>query len=361
MEYPSRVFIPWVLAGLATAGFLPARTFTDTSGKTIEADFVSRDGENVVLKMNGRDYRLPISRFSEADQVYLREQPEGAAAAEEPAAGGAGPGAEPAKPAAPMPKTAGAGKVMFRDTEIKPNAVVALEIPLDEETLKKAKKADEDIKALKITVAVPPGFDPSKPQKYLLISAAINNDAERAGGNARALRGYQSTALAAGWAVLAVDCDLGNPIRAKGSVNEELHTKAFEELGKEWGGFKQSDFACAGFSGGAKGTFAKTGYLLASQLRVIGLFLGGCNRSYHEEAEQRGVSSAAKRRVNVFVSNGTKDTIAPVDSGKKVAKDVRRPFGKVRFEEYDSGHSLSTIQLKLALEWFVAEKKADAE
>ncbi|MEM9481724.1 MAG: hypothetical protein AAGA58_18900, partial [Verrucomicrobiota bacterium] len=66
----------WVLIGMLNV--LPAlhgRTFTDNTGRKIEADLVATDGASATIKMaNGKEYTLPLSKFSEADQAYLREQ-----------------------------------------------------------------------------------------------------------------------------------------------------------------------------------------------------------------------------------------------------------------------------------------------
>ena len=52
-----------------------AREWTNAAdGKKIEAEFVSSDGSNVTIKMGVKEFTLPISRFSEADQTFVKEQ-----------------------------------------------------------------------------------------------------------------------------------------------------------------------------------------------------------------------------------------------------------------------------------------------
>lgn len=52
-----------------------AREWTNAAdGKRIEAEFVSSDGANVTIKMGAKEYTLPISRFSETDQAFVKEQ-----------------------------------------------------------------------------------------------------------------------------------------------------------------------------------------------------------------------------------------------------------------------------------------------
>ena len=53
-----------------------ARTWTEAqSGRTVEADFVKVDGTNVIIRMaNGATTQFPISRLSETDQAFVKEQ-----------------------------------------------------------------------------------------------------------------------------------------------------------------------------------------------------------------------------------------------------------------------------------------------
>lgn len=52
-----------------------ARTWTNQAGKTIEADFVSLNGDQLTLKgANGKTYEIPLTSLSEADQTFAKEQ-----------------------------------------------------------------------------------------------------------------------------------------------------------------------------------------------------------------------------------------------------------------------------------------------
>lgn len=66
------------LAFLATTHLLQARTWTNTSGKAIEAELVELRGaagaEVAVLKMsNGQTYDVPLASLSDTDQAFARE------------------------------------------------------------------------------------------------------------------------------------------------------------------------------------------------------------------------------------------------------------------------------------------------
>ena len=53
-----------------------ARTWTSSDGKSLEAEFVSATATEVTLKRtkDGRTFKLPISRLSEVDQAFVKEQ-----------------------------------------------------------------------------------------------------------------------------------------------------------------------------------------------------------------------------------------------------------------------------------------------
>ena len=52
----------------------PMRTWTSSDGRTLEARFIEQVGSNVKIKTEaGREFTLPITRFSQADQEYVVE------------------------------------------------------------------------------------------------------------------------------------------------------------------------------------------------------------------------------------------------------------------------------------------------
>lgn len=60
-----------VVAGLAT---LSARTWTDTKGRQLEADIVSKTGDSVTVSRSddGKEYTIPLDTLSEADQAFVK-------------------------------------------------------------------------------------------------------------------------------------------------------------------------------------------------------------------------------------------------------------------------------------------------
>lgn len=339
MKYHSAALI------LALTGTLAARSFTDIGGKTIEAEFVSLTGGTVTISKDGQPFKLPLARFSKADQDFIAEQV--------------------AKTPAATPAGAATGKLELSGKEITRNgAVNIVEAPLTEETLKKTRKY-KDLTGIKLGIVLPTNFDPAVPQKFLWISAPINNDGERSAGNLAAIRAYSGTAIAEGWAVIAVDCNLGNPRRednVAADADLPVQHQAVAMLSAAWPGFAKSTFACAGFSGGSKASFYRVGQLSTASLNVVGLFLGGCNQDMTEDAKQETkVRGGDLRKIKVFVSNGKTDNIATVDAGKSVGTSADKEFGEVRIETSEGGHSLSREHLKTALGWFLEVGKTSGK
>ena len=58
---------------LASGPQAPARTFTSSDGRTLEAEISNVRGDDVVLKVGIKTYTVPKSRLSEADQKYIEE------------------------------------------------------------------------------------------------------------------------------------------------------------------------------------------------------------------------------------------------------------------------------------------------
>ena len=52
----------------------PMRTWTSSDGRTLEARFIEQVGSNVKIKTaQGREFTLPITRFSQEDQEYIKQ------------------------------------------------------------------------------------------------------------------------------------------------------------------------------------------------------------------------------------------------------------------------------------------------
>jgi hypothetical protein len=63
-----------LLAGIVLAGSAPARTFTNTEGKTIEAEVVRATDKQVMLRLeNHRSVTIDLATLSAEDQAYIQE------------------------------------------------------------------------------------------------------------------------------------------------------------------------------------------------------------------------------------------------------------------------------------------------
>ena len=316
---------------------LSARTWTDATGRTIEADFLRADNSHVVLMFKGRETKLPLTRLSETDQQWIKDRKESSTET--------------------IPDTQAGEFTLCGATLQSGGPVVTVETPLTDDALKAFRRRSAKPEKLKMAIKLPVGFDPSKPQQVLWVSAAINNDGERKAGNCGAIHAYANTAVSAGWLVIAADTDLGNP-RGEDNIKEDgadqaVHQQAIDTLVATWPGFKSWNFACCGFSGGAKATFFRVGQLLATNLNVAGMYLGGCNQDMTEAAREEVRFSKSKlRKVRVFISNGKSDTISTVAHAEAIEKTIHSNFGETQLHLYEGGHGIDQGEFKKALDWF---------
>lgn len=64
--------ILFFVGALAVCAGADVRTWTSTSGETFKGEFISVIGDKVVLRdANGQQRKIPLSRFSENDQVFI--------------------------------------------------------------------------------------------------------------------------------------------------------------------------------------------------------------------------------------------------------------------------------------------------
>ena len=322
-----------LLSGLLLAS-ASARVWTDTTGRKIDAEIVKLEGDQVVLLFKGKEVKLPLTRLSEDDRKFTEEWQK----------------SKPAEKAAPAGELSLCGTVLKAD-----GAVAVVQEPLSEATLKKFSKANTKPTQMKLGIALPAGFDPAKPQHVMWVSAAINSEDERKSGNIGAMGGYAATAIQAGWVVIAADTEHGNPRLNETSAGDlAVHKQAVEALTKTFPGFKSWKFACCGFSGGAKAAFFRAGDLLACELQLVGLFLGGCNQDLTSAArEETGFRKVGLKKTRVFISNGKTDDISTVGAASALKESIDSSgYGDVKLDLFDGGHSLNLEQFGKAMTWF---------
>lgn len=62
-------FLPWAACPVQAQ----PRTWTDLSGRSLQAEFVSADAGSVTLSIKGQTHTLPLARLSAADQAWIRQ------------------------------------------------------------------------------------------------------------------------------------------------------------------------------------------------------------------------------------------------------------------------------------------------
>lgn len=310
------------------------RIWTDTSGKTIEAEIVSADSKEVVVKKAGKEFTIPLSRLSDEDGKYVEEwlAEEKSREAEE-----------------------NIGKPKVGDTEtfdgkplVRGGKVNLYEYPYSEENLADLKKYDKKDTGFRIGIAVPADFDPSKPQKLFVVSAPGNNDQQKRSGNTGALGTYAKACTDAGWVCLAWDTNIGR------SKHDGDMLYSLRLLSKVWPEMKSWQFAVGGFSGGAKASFGVCAFLIRHDFDMVGVFLTGCNEDRSEGARKfYSAKASAYRKLRVFLSTGDADSYVNEGQLTAVIKSLKsNGMRTIRSERFKGGHTIYQPHIGDAVKWF---------
>jgi hypothetical protein len=342
MKYP-------MIAGLCLLclqGIAPARTWTDNLGRKIEAEIVRADADSVTVLTGGREVRIPRSKLSEEDQKYCDEwlkDPAGADAADaDPEEDGGEAEPSEAKPANGelefdgKPLVTG-GKVNVFSYDYAPEALEAA-----------GKSLKEGETGFRIGIAVPAGFDPSKPQRVFVANTAQNNAQQTAQGNTAMAGFFAKQCADEGWVCFAFDSNLGRPMHDQDLVS------AVAKMNEVWPQFRQWKFVSGGFSGGGKAAFWPAAYLLKNGYQVTGLFLANTNEDFSEVARaQYKIKKSDYGNVSVFWGTGRWDEVATKQTGDMMKKSLEgNGMKEVRVEFHEGKHSLHHPQFIDALKWF---------
>jgi hypothetical protein len=269
------------------------------------------------------------------------------------------PAAPPAEPATASPS----GPHQIGNTPFTPGEVAQFEVPLsnaawDDAGRLPAPGGDEPVshnpkpKTVKVAVAVPARFDPSRSWPLLIVNSTVDASC------IDHMNLYYRPATECGWVVLAAD----GPTKPKNDSNAwrwAMVASALEYLHAQWPASKDWPIACGGFSGGAKRSGFFGAFMTKKGYNIIGMWMGGCN----EDMASWGLSLYQPNygkftKVPIFLSSGTHDDKAKPEQVKGVMENMKRkPFKKVRLESYDGGHDPSAEQIKLGLNWFLEEAK----
>lgn len=340
-----------------------ARTWTDINGRTMQADLVRADITSVTVRMNGKDVKIPLIRLSEKDQDFIHEWLKDGSPAldgdeEEEEAEDAEAALAPGTPEPkPMPKeevkpSGGTSGLTFDGKPMEAGGKINLyEYDYDAETLKRvSEKHKATDTGYRVGIAVPTGFDPSKPQKVFVAMTAVNNAGQATSGNTGAMRTYAKHCVEAGWVCIAYDTNVG-----VSNHNTDIYS-CFELLNRVWPGVKSWQFAVGGFSGGSKACFDPCSYLLKEEYTVLGAYLGGCNADFSQLGKERyKVSPGSYKKLRIFMSTGDKDGLVKESQRLGVVASLKaNGMRTVKDAVFDGGHSFYQPHFIEALKWFEA-------
>ena len=326
-----------------------SRTWTNQGGKAIEADFVKLDGEQVVLRMNGKEYNIPLASLSEGDQAHARQEAERLA------------------------KEQAATAREFMGQELVPGQLHEFDFALSEENRKIAAKTPKgwknsfadrypgqwikdiakthEIGKIRVLLGVPDHFDPSKGCPIFVQWTTSDGKSNVAGG-----KGYWKTCREKGWMLVSVDGAPDSKALWANTVFLAGIKEFFEQLHAKYPGSEQWKVATGGFSGGSKICQWMGGLMDGLEgVDVSGYWLGGCNEARFDYAmEDLGIKKSAYRNAKAYISSGDKDGLVKPAHREAVEQGCKDAgFDGIRSETYDGGHSISHQQLAEALDWFL--------
>ncbi|MBH9577163.1 hypothetical protein [Inhella proteolytica] len=172
---------------------------------------------------------------------------------------------------------------------------------------------------------------------------------------------YQPAALAAGWALLAVDPDPPVPSAHDTlALRWQLLQAALAAARQRQAQLGRAGLALAGFSGGAKYASWLAALLVREGEPVTGLFLSGVNEDQVSPAARSlEVLDGRYRQLPIVLQSGRADAVATPRQHRAVEAALREQgFRQLRLRTVDGGHAPSIDALPEALAWF-AERMTD--
>lgn len=264
-----------IALALCAAGCAAARVWTDQQGREREADLVRVEGTTAVLGRNGREYRVPLTSLSTADQAY--------AAAWHP----------------PAPLLQIAGQTLERGVT---NTLV---IPLPAKQRALAAKGfpgnpgeNKGISNALVCFALPAGFDPGASNRVFVVGSTDDPP----GSSILHMKRYLKAVTDLGWVIIAADAEHGQPTNDHIGVRWALISAGLDAMHDAWPASRKWDYVAGGFSGGAKKSAYIGGLLLKDGYRLRGMYMGGCNEDRATRAaEAFRPPSSYKAALNWFM------------------------------------------------------------
>jgi hypothetical protein len=319
-----------------------ARTWKDVSGRSIEADLVKVEGNQVTLRLDGKDYTMPMTKLSAEDQAWIKTQA--------------------ALPAWTAP-VAAPSKYQLGGVELKCGAKTEFELPLSQDLLAKWNKrmgsnkeiyTDVDMSRAAVGIYLPSNFDPARSWPIMIVSVTNSGrDNGKYPSSVKSMDAFTVAAQTHGWVVLAADCpkNLSPGAPYSRAVLAEAGLDAMSAL---WPASKEWPIATGGFSGGAKYSGWLAGWFCEGGRKVLGMFEAGCNEDMATMA-LNALKPPQKefKKVKVFLSTGTNDKIAGPTQTETVAKSLKRTgFDEVKTEVFEGAHEINREHISTAMKWF---------
>lgn len=325
------VLIGLFLAGLVTPGL--ARIWTSSDGRTLEGELVRVEGSVAVVKVGGKNVRIPFDKLSEEDVAFLKE--------------------EAAK--------AKVGTNELFGIALKPGTTMEVDEFMDDSLKEAVAESGFEPSKIVVKISLPADFDPKKPQKVCWMVGAIDHEADRKRGNIAMFRRGEP-AREMGWIVIAADTNMGNPRSSMKSGDEgdaEFHYFLVSELAKAWPDFRSWTHACVGHSTGAEGVFYRLAQLKQAEVEVKGGFLSGCREAPLREASREArIGARDWRNLKFFQSTGDQDRVVKASDIESVTEDLQRAgIKEVKSETFPGNHTMNDDHLGEALAWFSGEKE----
>jgi hypothetical protein len=335
---------------LILSNLLNARTWTNQEGKQIQAEFISLQGEAVVIRMQGRTYTIPLKTLSEQDQEFAKAE------------------------SIRLAREAEERSRQFMNQTLEKGKLHIFTHPLSEANQAIARKGGSgwddsfssrysgswikdlsehhDLKEIKIALGIPDDFNPQKGSPIFVQWSTSDQKS-----HVRGARGYWKDCRKKGWILVSIE---GSPDPATTWSNSVFYAgirEFFAQLHAKYPGSETWPVATGGFSGGAK-ICQWMGGLLSEMpgVEFRGFWIGGCNEALFDFAlKDMSVSKRSFRGKKAFISSGDSDRLVSERHRKRVQEGAEKVGLQVRSEIYEGGHKRNSPHFLAALDWFLEE------
>ncbi|MBE2179664.1 MAG: hypothetical protein IAE97_04270 [Chthoniobacterales bacterium] len=225
------------------------------------------------------------------------------------------------------------------------------QVPLTADEKKLAGRSPGGAKPEDATVGLmlPEGFDPSKPQKVLVVFSTDDNG----GAHLKAMPRFGGVATRNGWvAIAATGPVLENNLPA--AWHAAMIYAGLRALEEKYPGAKNWRYFVGGNSGGGLRSSMMACALLKQGYPVEGVFMGGSG----DERFTAGMAifkpiRSSVRDLAVYLAIGKNDPMIDAARADYVAAAVKKlGIKNIRRDSYDGAHGMDEASLTKALEWF---------